>query len=294
MLQHGSTIGVLTTSDALSERRAGIVARGCAELERQGFRVVKGSTLQPRSAISAGSPSERADELMAMLRDQRIDALLFAWGGETTSQILDHLDFDEIARHPKILLGHSDYTVLMNAFASTGMRSFYWHFAASLDPAWEWFGDYDRETFAAVLLRGARPFTIPASAPRETYREGAAEGVLLGGCITDLIKLVGTPYLPDLSGCILMLESYELRPAELVAHLRHLRQAGVFDSIAGLLLGNFMVEGPLDGIFRDELADFSFPILKTKDFGHNSHMAPLPIGGKASMDATRKTLVLLD
>lgn len=284
---HIKTFGVVTTSDALSQRKLDIVNRGCDRLQSLGFRVKKGLTIAVNTGVGAGSPQERAKDLAKMCADPEVDAILFAWGGEVTSQILDI--FDAHLLNGKPLFGHSDYTVLFNAwYARDGVVSYYWHFASSLDPSWEWFSKYDEEQFLAVLQKNGS-LLVPPADTRRVLRHGSASGTLLGGCITDFAKLIGTPFMPNLEGSILLLESYTLRPEELVAHLVHYRQAGLFDKISGLLLGNFMVElsdEAFDKLILDNVGKHQFPILKTREFGHNAHMAPLPIGGKVRIDAT--------
>jgi len=269
-LEKGSKIGILTISSPLTKKHIDIIKGGCERLRRMGFEIIFGNTIREHDA----------------------------WGGENGSQILPLINFNEIKKNPKIIMGHSDPTVILNPiFDKTGLITFYGHFASSFNPGWRWFSDYDEKTFHEILMNPKTDYVLPPSEKRETYRKGICRGRLVGGCITDLIKLLGTPYSIDFNSKILFLESYIIKPQELLAHLTHLKQAGVFEKIEGLLLGNFLIDGPkydinLKKLFLDELSEFSFPILKTKDFGHNSHMAPLPIGGLIKLDAGKKEIVL--
>ncbi len=295
-LTKGSKIGIIAVSNPLSKKHLEIIDKGCNKLKNMGFKVCLGKTIREHKEITAGTAKERAEDFMEMIKNKSISAIFFAWGGENGSQILPFLNFDEIKKNPKIIMGHSDPTVILNpVFDKCNLITFYGHLASSFDPNWEWFSEYDEKTFYDVLINPKETYSLPPSDNREVYREGICEGRLIGGCITDLVKLFGTPYQPNFESKVLFLESYVLKPQELLAHLTHLKQAGVFNQIKGLILGNFLVDDSkhkvdLKQLFLDELSEFKFPILKTKDFGHNSHMAPLPIGGLVRLNATQKQI----
>lgn len=296
-LKKGSKIGVLTVSNPLKEKHVEIINKGISRLEGMGFEVVKGKTIRVHDMITAGTPEERADDLMTMVKDKNISAIFFAWGGENASQILPLLDFKVIKENPKIFMGHSDPTIIMDPISDkTGLVTFYGHFASSFDPSWQYFSEYDLEMFNKVLINAEKSFTLPESGPRETYKSGKYEGKIMGGCITDLVKMLGTPYCPNFDSTILILEAYTIAPQQLLSHITHMKQNGVFDKIKGLLIGNIMLEESknkvdLKELFNSELKEYNFPILKISDFGHNTHMAPIPIGGIISMDADKKEII---
>lgn len=273
-------LAVIAPSDELSETSLKIIQRGITRLEELGFSIVKGSSLTTRF----GDPQTRAEEINSFMVDDQIDALLFAWGGERVNETLEFIE-----NRQKIILGHSDATVLMNAlYALNGNVSYYWHFAASLDPSWEWFSEYDLAAMEQILFEEQKE--IPASGPRRMYRPGMAQGVLLGGCITDLVKLIGTPYLPDFTDAILMLESYKISSEELVACLEQLQEAGVLQNISGVILGKFFIQTE---DFASLIMPYfpEVPVMKTEDFGHNSHMAPFPIGKKVRINDSNITIL---
>ncbi len=147
------------------------------------------------------------------------------------------------------------------------------------------------------------PGLIKPSNERETWRDGMAEGEFVGGCLTDFRKLIGTPFEPEFKGKILILEQLFESPQEINVVLTHLKHTGAFDKINGLLLGKFHGcvdekhedwNKPLKELFLTELKEYDFPILKTEDFGHFSHMFPIPIGAKCRIDATNKTIEIIE
>lgn len=303
-LRQGSKIGVVLVSSPLSGKKRDIILGGCQRLKSMGFEVVLGKTMCPRRLGILEPAKKRAEDLMRMITNDSVDAVFFAWGGESGAQTLPFLDFRKIRKHPKVFMGHSDPTTILNPiFSKTGLITFYGHFASSFNPAWKWFSSYDEKMLRRILVRPEKSCKIPPSSPRETYRAGKAEGIAVGGCITDITKLLGTKYAPDFRRKILFLESYFISPESLAVHLTHLRRAGAFDRLNGLVLGNFMLEGlppgtspkkALKEIFLRELREFDFPILKTVDFGHNSHMAPIPVGGMLHIDSTRKQMQIAE
>ena len=206
--------------------------------------------------------------------------------------------------NPKIIMGYSDPTALINPITEkTNLITFYGHHVSSFDPNWPWFGEYDMKYFAKILMSDEVPGLIEPSIERETWRKGVAEGEFVGGCLTDFRKLIGTPFEPDFKNKILILEQLSESPQEINVVITHFKQAKVFDKISGLLLGKFYNcidkeheerNKPLKNVFLDELKEYDFPILKTEDFGHFSHMFPIPIGAKGRINATNKTIEILE
>ena len=207
-----------------------------------------------------------------------------------------------LAEHPcppKVFLGISDITVLLNAISyKTGLITFHGN-----DVMWG-FGRnptlYDELEFRACFIAG-RIGEIPASGERRTIRSGVGQGKLLGGNLNCLLKLAGTTYFPDFTGALLFLEALGITPEGCDYLFQQLKQIGVFDQIRGVLIGY------IDGLQNDEQAvmqmedvllhvsaEDSFPILKADDFGHNCPDTVLPVGGEMRMDADRQTIEILE
>jgi len=261
-----------------------------------------GKSLTARTDYTAGSAGCRWRDFSDLLRNPQIKLILTAMGGENAHQILPLMNFELVTSYPKIIMGYSDPTVFLNPIVTLSkIPVFYGYHLASFDPQWPWFGDYDRDCFEQMFIKAVSPFEVPPASPRECWREGVGEGPLIGGCLTDLIKLLATPWEPLWDSSILILETMRQSLQKIDVHFTHLLQTGVFERISGLVLGKFYDCGEssknkktLKEVVMNILSDFQFPILKTEDFGHFSHICPLPLGVKCQLSATTKSLRILD
>ncbi|MBI5382175.1 MAG: LD-carboxypeptidase [Opitutae bacterium] len=294
-LRRGDTIGIVAPSDPVPPGHAQLLA-GIRCLESLGFRVVLGQAVCASSLGYAASPQAKAGDLNAMFADESVHAIICAQGGATANSCLAYLDWNLIMRHPKIVLGISDITVLLNAFyAHTGLVTFHGN-----DVMWGLGRTptaYDLREFTDRLVE-AKIGPVAASRPRQTIRGGEASGPLIGGHLGCLLNLAGTPYWPDLTGTVLFLEHFQPAPARCDHELHHLAQMGVFDKIAGVLVGwvDGMENQPvqLHDILLRITADYRFPILKVRDFGHNCPNTTLPIGARVHLDADRQSYEIVE
>jgi muramoyltetrapeptide carboxypeptidase len=298
-LSKGDAIGIVSPSTPVTKELAGQFDKGVAFLESLGFNVVIGDHVFSATWGYAASPQEKAEDINRMFANESIKAILCSQGGVTANACLPYLNWKSIREYPKVFLGMSDITVLLNAIQhKTGLVTFHgddvmWGFGRN--PTM-----YDEQEFIARLMDG-RIGQIPQSRERRTVRNGVAEGKLLGGNLHCLLKLAGTPYFPDFTGAILFVEAIGITP-EACDHLfQQLKQIGVFDQIRGVIIGY------IDGLQNDEkasmqmedvllrvTAEYDFPILKTDDFGHNCPNTVLPVGGEVRMNADRGTIVILE
>ncbi|HET9914508.1 MAG TPA: LD-carboxypeptidase [Anaerolineales bacterium] len=298
-LSKGDVIGIVSPSRPVFRELAGQFERGIAFLEAHGFNVVIGEHVYSATLGYAASPREKAEDINRMFADESVQAILCSQGGATANACLPYLDWDNIRSHPKIFLGMSDITVLLNAIHhKTGLVTFHgsdlmWGFGRNPSA-------YDEQEFIASLM-DARTGAIPPNRARQTVRNGIAEGKLLGGNLPCLAKLAGTPYFPDFTGAIFFVEAMGIQPEECDHFFQQLKQIGVFDRIRGALVGY------IDSLQKDEnavmqmedvllhvTAEFDFPILKVNDFGHNCPNTILPVGGNVRMDADKGTLEILE
>lgn len=288
-LKKGDAIGVVAPSSRV-ESDDEKLEHGTRFLENLGFEVVVGKHVCSNTLGYAASALEKAEDINRMFADPDIKAILCAQGGDTANACLPELDWELIRANPKIFGGISDITVLLNAiYARTGLVTFHgndlmWGFGRKPTP-------YDSQEFLHRLVEG-RIGKIPANRPRQTIRRGRAEGRLLGGNLRCLLKLAGTHYLPDFSGAILFLESLGFDPASCDCMLHQLKQMGIFDQVRGVIIGY------IDGVDNDPHADiylqdvllnvtgqYTFPVLKVNDFGHNCPNTVLPVGARVRIQA---------
>jgi len=297
-LSPGDAIGVIAPSDPVSPAFEGRLQEGQAVLESLGFRIKLGASIRSTSLGFAATPEEKADDMHTMFNDPDVKAVICAQGGDTANGPLHLLDWDLICANPKIFLGLSDITVLLNAIhAQTGLITFHgsdllWSFGNDLP-------DYEQKEFIRILLRGEVGL-IPPNRERNTVRAGRASGKLLGGNLRCLLKLAGTPFWPDFTGAILFFEAYEITRKACHAAFAQLLQMGVFEQINGVVVGyiDSMQRKPIppphmEDILQETTQGYDFPILKINDFGHNCPNTILPVGAEASLDAGRKTLKII-
>lgn len=288
-VQPGDTIGVISPSNPVTDELVEQFTAGIAWLEALGFRVLVGEHVRSTSWGHGAAPQEKAEDINRMFADRSVGAIICTQGGNTANACLPYLDWDCIRANPKIFMGISDITVLLNAiYLKTDLVTFHGN-----DVIWG-FGrepqEYDREQFVSRLM-SATIGIVPQRMERRAVRAGRAEGHLLGGNLRCLLKLAGTPYFPDFRGSILVLEALHATPADCESAFNQLKQMGVFERIRGVVIGyihGMQKDGQSDSEMETVLAKvtsgFDFPILKVNEFGHNCPNTVLPIGGRVRMD----------
>ncbi|MEE2657980.1 MAG: LD-carboxypeptidase [Candidatus Latescibacterota bacterium] len=243
----------------------------------------------------AGRDSERASDLMRAFENPAIAALFCVRGGYGSGRTLDLLDYDVIARHPKAVVGFSDSTALhLGLYARTGLVGFT-GCLTDLDLATDPPNPAKHFLHDALwpLLTIARPLgELPISEELGVLRHGVAEGPLVPANLAVLCSLMGTPFAPNLEGCILLVEDVSEYPYRIDRMLTQLRLAGVFSRISGLALGDFTacfepeemeLSPTLEEIVEDAVGNRDLPILTGVPYGHLPRRLVLPIGGAARM-----------
>lgn len=298
-LKRGDTVGIVSPSTPVGEEFAEQLEKGVAFWEFLGFNVLIGEHVRSATLGYAASPEEKAADINRMFADDAVGAIHCSQGGATANACLPFLDYDAIRVHPKIFVGMSDISVLLNAIHhKTGLVTFH-----GIDLMWglgRKLSSYDRQEFISRLIDG-QIGAIPPSQERKTVRSGVAEGKLLGGNIHALLKLAGTPYFPDLRGSILFLEAVGVKPENCDSLFRQLAQMGVFDHIGGVVVGFILglqddegAPAQMEDVLMEVTAAYDFPILKTEDFGHNCPNTVLPVGGRLRLNADEKTMEIVE
>lgn len=261
-----------------------------------------------REGYLAGTDAIRARELTEMFEDDNVRAIMAVRGGWGCARLLPLLDFATIARHPKLYVGFSDNTALHLAFAArTGVVGIHGPNASSSWPQASW------EDFRAVAFDGATPtWTVPtqstgslgrAAGQIRRFAGGTARGRLLGGNLTVLSALVGTPYLPDFTGAILFLEDTNESEYRIDRMLTQLSLAGILGKVSGVVFGqcsNCVNQGAGYGNFTVyEVMDQHFgklgvPAFQGAQFGHVGRQLPLAVGIMAEIDADAGSIRMLE
>lgn len=236
----------------------------------------------------AGRDEARAGELQAALDDGLVSAVFMARGGYGAMRLLPSLRLGA----SKALVGFSDTTALHCATQARGVRSLH-------GPVLTQLGRQPADVVARLfdLLEG-RP-VVPLAGTR-TVVPGIAEGPLVGGNLSVLTRLIGTPYLPSLDGCVLLIEDVGERPYRLDRMWLHLALAGLLGRVAGVVFGEFTGCEEKDVAYSsaqvmDELAQaLGVPCAAGFDIGHGDTNFPVPLGARVRLDADRRSLVFLE
>ena len=305
----GQTIGLI--APASPSRDDDDVRMAVEVLTSLGFQVKESANLYRRHGYLAGSDAERAADLNAMFADETVDAIFALHGGYGASRLLSLLDYECIRHNPKVLLGYSDITALLNGiFTQAGLITFHGRVAASN------FTDYTLAEFKKVLMAAsagtgigaAPPFaTQPGRVDRENrlvpLAPGYAEGQLIGGNLTLLSHLIGTPYAPDFSGKILFLEDVGESVYRIDRMLTQLLLAGKLQQVAGIVLGKFTDCKPiyssgsslsLSEVLIERCTNLGVPVLRGLMIGHIEDQTVVPVGCRAALNVDEGTLTLLE
>jgi len=284
-LRRGARIGIAAPAGPV---RPESFDKGLVYLERRGFELVRGSHLTARRGYLAGSDAERLDDLNRLLADPSLDALWFARGGYGSARIIEQVDLNPLRSRPKALIGYSDLTVLHAAVhRQLRLATFYGPHVSELgDP------DLFDEASLWTALSGDPGELIYPFPRASVLRQGAAEGVLLGGCLSLLSSLVGTPFEVRTDGAILFLEDVGEEPYRIDRMLAHLRLAGRLRGIHGLVVGVMVGcsakepanDLPLAEILAAHLGDLEIPVVVDLQAGHVKGKMTLPLGRRVRLD----------
>src|SRR3989344_7880164 len=295
-LQIGDTIGIIAPSKHLSDDDHFILKRTTVVFEQMEFKVKPGAHLfaVDRYGYSAGTATERAADIIELFSDDSVTGIWCWQGGQTANMVLDLLDYELIRTHPKLFLGFSDNTVLLNAiYQKTGLVTFHAPDPKVYPKEEPFASEYSQVEFVNRLVNGEAG-QIRKKSDWKAVRPGQAFGQLIGGNLRSLLKLAGTPFWPDTQRAILLLEDNHIGIPEAEYMLTRLRHMGVFAAVSALAVGyvygfqhRYNRVAQFEDILLEVSRDFTFPILKINEFGHKCHNTFLPIGGAAFVDTEK-------
>lgn len=303
-LKPGDTIALINPSGALFERAPYAIAT--ETLRALGFKVREAPNLRARHGHLAGTDRQRADDVNAMFADPGVQGLLAMSGSAGGNRMLALVDYELIQRTPKFLGGHADLTGLINAvYTRTGLVTFH---APMGDSEWNAFNvDHfkravvEAEPMTLASPRGESDALVPRQGHITTIRGGSARGLLIGGNLSVLASIAGSPYWPRFDGSILLLEEHDELIPRVDRALATLRLAGAFSRLSGVVLGAFVDCKPgkghasltLDDLFDDYFRALNIPVFRGAQFGQVARQFTLPIGLPVEMDAGAGTLRML-
>lgn len=313
-LDSNKLIGIIAPADPV----AGVcskdtIKRGYAYLKSKGFSVIEGRSVKELThKHTAGSIALRIADIHNFLKNKAVGCIMAFWGGFNTNQLLEHLDYELIKKHPKIIIGYSDMTALTTAItAKTGLVTFSGPAAISFaKPApfeytWDYFEKACIKAVDAITVESAPEYADDFYFLRKDnnrrirkinegikiFVNGKARGEVVAGNLQSLLILNGTSYMPSLKDKILFIEEDETStPAHVDRFLCQCRQLGWFNEIAGLVFGRFTEHSgfsaadPFEDLLNAYFPRAKFPILYNVDFGHSDPLITIPNGGMCTLD----------
>ena len=297
-LKPGDTIGLVAPSSAVSRIQ---FQRTLENLQSLGLNPIYSDNIRVKKGFLAGTDAQRIDDLHRMFEDPNTKAVICARGGYGAQRLLPHLDYELIRKNPKIFVGYSDITALHLAISQkTGLVCFHGPNGDSN------FSPFSMDRYKTLLFENEGSYTLQAGnellrpeykSKGYTLRPGKAKGILVGGNLTLISTLMGTPFQPDFQDRIVFLEDIGEAPYRIDRMLTQLLLSGALENAAGIALGIFHdceadPQDPdypdslsLDEVLKDRLGSLGIPIVCGLPFGHIEDNGILPYGIEVALDA---------
>lgn len=295
-LKKGDTIGITCPAGYMAKEKA----QTCIDtLQQWGFEVMVGKTLGSASATYfSGTDEERLHEFQAMLDDDSIKAILCGRGGYGVSRIIDRLDFTRFKKKSKWIIGYSDITVLhAHIYSNFKTASLHSPMAAAFND------DGYKNEFIASLRKaitgkkakykcGAHPFN----------KQGTASGELVGGNLSLLAHIIGTPSDIKTKGKILFIEDIGELIYSTDRMLHQLKRSGKLQGLAALIVGRFTdmkdTERPfgktIEEVISEVVKEYGYPVCFNFPVSHEKENYALKVGGTYEIKIGRKTVQLTE
>ncbi len=288
-LEPGDTIGVIAPAGPVAQEE---IQPTIDLLYKKGYRIREAPNLFNRKGYLAGHDYARLDDLHSMFSDNGIKAIFCARGGYGSIRILDKIDYDLILDNPKIIVGYSDITALLFAiFQRTGLVTFHGPMLRDLaQDGGNNLGDF-------LELSSSDTPRIYDLSGGMVLNKGKARGMVLGGNLSIISSLMGTPFMPMMKGAILFIEDRCESLYRIDRMLSQLRQGGIIGGLSGLIAGRFVDCGDISDInelLKDITSGIDIPLINGLLVGHDRENRTIPIGIHAELDTEDMTLSFLE
>ena len=291
-LKRGDRVGVVAPAGPVDRKT---LEKGLRMLRQMGFCPVLSENIHAKDRYLAGTDAQRTKDLHDFFRNPEIKGIFCARGGYGVNRVISRLDSSIIRENPKVFVGSSDITLLILFLVQQcSLVTFHGPMVAGN------FGRYpmtkSKRQFGKILLGNKTGKRLTAKGAR-VFRAGVGEGKVIGGCLTLLCRSLGTPWEIKTRNKILLLEDVNEPIYKIDGMLWHLKQAGKFKGVRGIVFGemvNCLSSKKTGGSFKETLQDVfsgsSFPIVTDFPSGHGREMLTLPMGVEARLDTKTKTL----
>ena len=288
-LKPNATIGIVSPSSWLNEPD---LKTAVSVFENKGYKLFLGESVFLKEFTYAGTPQERADDINNMFANPDIDAIICTRGGYGANRVLPLLDYDLIKANPKIFVGFSDITAFLTSITQkTGLVTFHGPMLSSFKKG---VLEFNFDLLENVLF-GNESVALhpPSKLPMRILNSSKADGPLWGGNMCLLINRLGTPDQLDTDGAILFIEDIDEYLYAFDRMLVHMKKAGMFENIKGLIIGELVdmkdYDDPFgkstDEIVMDVCGNLDIPIISNFPCGHGIYQATLPISIPVQLDA---------
>ncbi len=294
-IKEGATLGLVAPASPIYN--SSDFDQMLTNLKELGYSLKLGEHVRDKYGYLAGKDEDRASDLMAMFKDDDVDAILGIRGGWGCNRILPLLDYDVIQSNPKPLIGFSDITSLHLAIQyKTGLVTFHGPVGKS-----DW-NEFTLDSFNGVLTKGRKAEYLLPEDQIDSYpvRTGKVKGRLLGGNLTVLTAMIGSVYLPDFQDSILFLEDVGESIYRIDRMLTQLKLSGILDQINGFVFGKCTdCDAGENSLSMKEVLAHHIGLLDIPAFygamiSHEDKNITLPVGVEAEIDAENKTIRLLE
>ena len=288
-LHRGDRIGIVAPGGPVTREE---LQPGIRFLESRGYSITSAPHLYGQKGYLAGDDEDRLQDLHMMFKDPEVKAIFCARGGYGTLRLLDKIDYTLVGDNPKIIAGYSDITALLLAlYKMNGLATFHGPLVKDLTK-----NENQNMTTLLGLVSSEDPVEWDLH-ETSCLRPGRAVGPLLGGNLTLLSHLVGTPYMPSLSGAILFIEDRGESLYRIDRMLTHLQLSGILKDLAGLVAGQFEDSGDaldIGHLLKERTSDTGIPVVAGLPLGHGQVNLPLPVGLRGCIDTEKMTLSVLE
>lgn len=303
-LNKGDVIGIISPASLPNDLTK--IEKGVNYLEKLGYRVEVGKNVEKSYGYLAGSDEERLDDLHAMFKNKNVKAIINIRGGYGSGRLLDKINYNLIKKNPKIFVGYSDITALQMAFLKkTGLVTF----AGPMLAVDFWKDEVDpfTEEFFWKMISSTKKIGKLINPDKEnfyTLTKGRGEGKLIGGNLSLISSLLGTPYQPDFNNSVLLLEEIGEEPYSIDRMFYQLKYAtNSFKNIKGIIIGRFadcyikdkdIPSLTLNDVISDYFGELKIPVIYNVKHGHIEQNLTIPWGLKTKMNASRNFIEIAE
>jgi len=284
----GSSIALVAPS---SPFETDLYEKGVQILEAAGYEVISGKSIFKKNSYFAGTDFERLQDLTEAVLDPKIEAIICIRGGYGCGRLLPRIPFSSFSRTPKLFIGHSDITFLhLGLISKAGWTTFHGPNLTGISQ------EPKRARSVLDVLSGKASYEWVFDR-EQVLRPGISKGPVMGGNLSCLAHLVGTPYMPDMTGTLLLIEDCGEALYRLDRMMNHLKLAGILARLGAILLGEFTDCAENDEIcamVMDLVREYDFPVLHSLPFGHGVRNEVIPFGPPFMLDTNERLLKILE